>query len=106
MFSSHHAYKHIDCRLLRWQAAATFLIIFRVASGKAWAESTQEVISTVHSSSFSAGSHTRVGRVGLESVEVDASFIQVGKGNRINDWELRDRDIQVRVDRERFSTKE
>ena len=93
----------IAYRLLDRQVAATFLIIFRVASGKAWSHSPQEVISTLHSTSFTAGSHTRTG---LESVEADPSFVQVDKSNRADGWELRDRDLQVRIDREVVSTRQ
>jgi hypothetical protein len=44
-----------------------------------------------------------MGHVGKESVTPDRSFItvQVDKGNRENDWELRDWDIQVCSDREK-----
>jgi hypothetical protein len=48
----------------------------------------------------------RFGHVGLESVNADTSFVHADKGNQANDWELRDRDIQVRIDRERVSSKQ
>jgi hypothetical protein len=37
----------------------------------------------------------RLHRLGLESVTADTSFVHVDKGNGADDWEFRDRDIQV-----------
>jgi hypothetical protein len=91
------------------QVIATFLIIFRVASGKALSsDSAQEpVLSTAHFTSSTASSQVCISRVGLQSVEAsDPSLVQADKGTDpgANGWQLRDRDIQVHIDRERVTS--
>ena len=77
-----------------------------MASGKAWSDSAQEILSTLYNASSPAGSCIRMQPVGLESIKADASFVHADKGDRANDWQLRDQDIQVRIDRERVSRRQ
>jgi hypothetical protein len=61
---------------------------------KAWSDSSQEAVSTLRFASSTAGNRIRM------------TLVHADQGDQKNEWELRDRDIEVCIDRERVSGKQ
>jgi hypothetical protein len=84
------------------QISATFLIIYRVASGKAWSDSAQEVISVqpaASSTAISVGSRIRFAE-SMPSANASFSAVDVDEGENKANNTFALQNIKVRIDRE------